>query len=125
MLIFCVAFLSLTKTKYSRIGLIRHRLIRHFFVGPGRIPIFCVHFCSSNSQSSNSSIRSIRHLFRSLRSVFSANPSFAVSVVEFKQIKDLYLRIAAPRNLFIEVMHVVRSATRLPIEKTQKVFEVY
>jgi len=43
--------------KYSRICLIRHRLIRlirHFFVGPGRIPIFYVHFCSSNSPSSNS-----------------------------------------------------------------------
>jgi len=31
-------------TKYSRT-----RLIRHFFVGPGRIPIFFVHFCSSRS----------------------------------------------------------------------------
>jgi len=49
---------------YSRTRLIR--LIRHFFVGPGRIPIFCVHFCSSNSPSSNPSICSIRHLFRSL-----------------------------------------------------------
>jgi len=38
------------KTNYSRTRLIR--LIRHFFVGPGRIPIFCVHFCSSNSPSS-------------------------------------------------------------------------
>jgi len=28
----------------------RTRLIRHFFVGPGRISIFCVHFCSSNSE---------------------------------------------------------------------------
>jgi len=31
----------------SRTCLIRHRLIRYFFVGPGRIPIFCIHFCSS------------------------------------------------------------------------------
>ena len=28
--------------------------------------------------------------------------------------KDLYLRIVAPRNLFIEFVHEVRSATRLP-----------
>ena len=34
---------------------------------------------------------------------------------EFKQIKDLYLRIVAPRSLFIEFMHEVRSVTRLPI----------
>jgi len=34
---------------------------RHFFVGPGRIPIFCLQFCSS--------ICSIRHLFLSVRSV--------------------------------------------------------
>jgi len=44
-------------------------------------------------------------------------------VWEFKQIKDFYLRIVAPRNLFIEFMHEVRSATRLPIERTQKVFK--
>jgi len=30
----------------------------------------------------------------------------------------LYLRIVAPRNLFIEFIHKVRSATRLPIERT-------
>jgi len=36
--------------KYSRT-----RSIRHFFVGPGRIPIFCVHFCSSNSSFAGSS----------------------------------------------------------------------
>jgi len=36
-------------------------------------------------------------------------------VWEFKQIKDLYLRIVAPRILmFIEFVHEVRSATRLP-----------
>ena len=45
--------------------------------------------------------------------------------VGFKEIKDLYMRIVAPRNLFIEFMHEVRSATRLPTERTQKVFEVY
>jgi len=55
---------------YSRTRLIRHRfnssirLIRHFFVGPSRIPIFCVDF-----RSSNSSICLIRHLFLYLRSV--------------------------------------------------------
>jgi len=55
---------------YNRTRLIRHRfnssirLIRHFFVGPGRIPIFCVDF-----RSSNSSICLIRHLFLYLRSV--------------------------------------------------------
>jgi len=38
-----------------------NRSIRYFFVGPGRIPIFCVHFSSS--------VCSIRHLFLSLRSV--------------------------------------------------------
>jgi len=38
---------------------------------------------------------------------------------EFKQIKDLYERIVAPRNLFIEFMHNVRSATRLPIKRMQ------
>jgi len=32
------------------------------------------------------------------------------------------MRIVAPRNLFIEFMHEVQSATRLPIERTQKVF---
>jgi len=40
--------------------------------------------------------------------------------MEFKQIKDLYLRIVAPRNLFIEFIHEVGSATRLPIERTRK-----
>jgi len=40
------------------------RLMGYFFVGPGRIPIFCVHFCSSNS-----SICLFRHLFLSLGSV--------------------------------------------------------
>jgi len=43
-------------------------------------------------------------------------------VWEFKQIKDLYIRIVAPRNLFIGFMHEVRSVIRLPIEETQKVF---
>jgi len=41
-------------------------------------------------------------------------------VWEFKQIKDLYLRIVAPRDLFIEFIHEVRNATRLPIETTRK-----
>jgi len=44
---------------------------------------------------------------------------------EFKQSKDLYLRIVAPRNLFNEFMHEVRSTTRLPTKRTQKVFKVY
>jgi len=34
---------ALLVKKYSRTC-----LIRYFFVGPGRIPIFCEHFCSSN-----------------------------------------------------------------------------
>jgi len=38
------------------------------------------------------------------------------------QIKDLYLRIVAPRNLFIEFIREVRSATRLPMERRRKVF---
>jgi len=33
-------------------------------------------------------------------------------VWEFKQIKDFYLSIATPRNLFIEFIHEVRSVTR-------------
>jgi len=41
-------------------------------------------------------------------------------VWEFKQIKALFMRIVAPRNLVIQFMHEVRSATRLPIERTQK-----
>jgi len=41
------------------------------------------------------------------------------------QTKDLYTRFVAPRKLFIEFMHEVRSATRLSIEITQKVFKVY
>jgi len=45
-------------------------------------------------------------------------------VWEFKQIKDLYLRIVAPRNLFIEFIHEVRSVTLLPIESTWEVFAV-
>jgi len=45
-------------------------LIRYFFVGPGRIPIFRAHFCSFNSPSSNNwSICWILQLFLSLRSV--------------------------------------------------------
>jgi len=75
--------------------------------------------------------RLIRHLFLSLRSVCSANTSFAASLLMFKQLvrmgiqtKDLYLRIVAPRNLFIEFIHEVRSATRLPIERTWDVFAV-
>jgi len=44
-------------------------------------------------------------------------------VWEFKQIKDLDMRIAAPRHLFIEYVHEVRSAIQLPIERTQKVFK--
>jgi len=43
---------------------------------------------------------------------------------KFKQIKDLYLRIVAPRNLFIEFIHEVRSATRLPFDRTWEVFAV-
>jgi len=34
--------------------------------------------------------------------------------------KDLYLRIVAPRSLFIEFVQEVRSTTRLPIERTWK-----
>jgi len=45
-------------------------------------------------------------------------------VWEFKKIKDFYLRIVAPRNLFIEFILNVRSATLLPIERTWEVFAV-
>jgi len=46
-------------------------------------------------------------------------------VWEFKHIKDLYTRIVAPRNLFVEFTHEVRSATGLLIERTQKVFKKF
>jgi len=45
-------------------------------------------------------------------------------VWELKQIKDLYLRIVAPRNLFIEFIYEVQTAKRLPIERTQKLFKL-
>jgi len=35
------------------------------------------------------------------------------------------MRIVALRNLLIEFMHEVRNATRLPIERTQKVVKVF
>jgi len=35
------------------------------------------------------------------------------------------MRIVAPRNLFVEFIHEVQSVTRLPIERSQKVFKVY
>ena len=44
---------------------------------------------------------------------------------EFKQIKDLYMTIAAPRKLFIEFIREVRNNIRLSIARTQKFFEVY
>ena len=50
-------------TIYSRIYLIRQFAQSVTFVGLRRIPIFRVHFCSSNS------ICSIRHLFLSLKRV--------------------------------------------------------
>jgi len=43
---------------------------------------------------------------------------------EIKQIKDLYLRIVAPHNLFIKFVHELRSTTRLLIERTWEVFAV-
>jgi len=46
-------------------------------------------------------------------------------VWKFKQIKALYLRIVAPRNLFIEFVHEVPSAARHLIERTRYVFKVY
>jgi len=44
--------------------------------------------------------------------------------VGIQTIKDLYLRTVAHCNLFVEFVHEVRSATRLPIERTRKVFAV-
>jgi len=49
---------------------------------------------------------------------------FKQLVYKFKQIKDLYLRTVAPRNLYIEFVHELRSATRLPIERTWEAFAV-
>jgi len=46
-------------------------------------------------------------------------------VWEFKQIKDLYLRIVASRNVFIKFIHEVQCATRLPAERTHEVYKVY
>jgi len=47
----------------------------------------------------------------------------------FKHIKRIffyqYLRTVASRNLFVEFIHEVQNATRLPIERMQKVFKVY
>jgi len=67
--------------KYSRICRIHHRLIRpvrYFFVGPGRIPIFCTHFYSS--------ICSICHLF--------------LSTVTYKQhVEGLCQKILARNNI--------------------------
>jgi len=59
------------------------RLVRHFFVGPGRIPIFCVHLYIS--------VRLIRNRqfvasFCPSEAFCSANSSFAVSVLMFKQL---------------------------------------
>ena len=60
---------------YSRTCLIHHRFnssvrsSHHFFLGPGRIPIFCVHFSSSDSPRSKLSIRLIRHFFLFLRNI--------------------------------------------------------
>jgi len=56
-------------------------------------------------------IRQLQFRFRCLSTLY---------VWEFKQIKDLYLRIVAPPNLLIEFIHEVRSATRLPIVRTRK-----
>jgi len=53
-------------------------LIRYLFVGPGRIPIFCVHFCSS--------LCLIYHLFLCLRSVLFGYTSFAVLLLMSKQL---------------------------------------
>ena len=44
--------------------------------------------------------------------------------VGIQTIKDLYLRIVASRNLFIEFMHEVWSVTWLHIERTREVFAV-
>jgi len=35
------------------------------------------------------------------------------------------LRVVAPCNLFVEFIPEVRSVTRLPTERTRKVFKVY
>jgi len=35
------------------------------------------------------------------------------------------MRIVATHNSIIELMHEVRSVTRIPIERLQKVFQVY
>jgi len=57
--------------------------IRYFFVGLGRILIFCVHFCSSSSPLSNSSIC---HLFLPLEVFCSAHLSLEVSLLIWKQL---------------------------------------
>jgi len=44
-------------------------------------------------------------------------------VWQFKQIKDIFLRVAAPHNLFIEFIHEVRSATGSPLRERGKSLE--
>jgi len=43
-------------------------------------------------------------------------------VSEFKQIKDTYMRILAPRNLFIEFMHEARSDS--PLRERRKTLKI-
>jgi len=105
----------------------RTRLIRQIFVNLLNLSLFrqsrqnsyllCT-FCWSNSSPfsipEKCFIRLIRHLqfyFRCLSSYY---------VWEFKQIEDLYLRIAALFNLFIGFIHKVRSVTRIPNKRMRK-----
>jgi len=41
--------------------------------------------------------------------------------LSINKIKDPYMRIVAPCNLLIKLMHEAQSATWLPIERTRKV----
>jgi len=82
---------------YTSVRVIRHHLIRQFgqyvtFFYP--LEVFCL-----------------------------TTISFAVLLLISKQLvhvgiqTNLYLRIVAPRNLFIEFIHEVQSATQLPTER--------
>jgi len=60
---------------YSRACLISHGLIRYFFAGPGRIPIFCAHFISVRQ------FAQVVTSFYALEAFCSGNTSFAVSLL--------------------------------------------
>jgi len=45
-------------------------------------------------------------------------------VWEFKQVKDIYMRIVAPRNLFIEFMHKLLAQPNSPLRECGKSLKI-